>query len=227
MNHQRMRWISLLVAVILPTLALLGCSFLPFAPTPPQPNVMVYDAPVALTIKKDNLLPGTTIAYGGKLPTGSAKVMIAGLAAPKQVADTLDWQGTPVPNIAVKLTTRVVSFDDQALNLAGTAHIEIQGVTVQPGGSPGNAQMEFSAPVTFSLAKSGGIPGSNILYDGAAPEGAKFLGIEGYPYRKTLDSLQYNGRLAPKVFLRLDLRVISFSDTGAAVGGTANIIVEQ
>jgi hypothetical protein len=135
---------------------------LPFVPTSLPPNTLVYEAPVSLTIKTGTLLSGTSIAYQGKTDTGQAKVLIAGLLAPKQVADTVDWQGTPVPNVDLKLTTRVASFDEQALTLAGTARIEISNVTVQPGGAPGTAQLEFNAPVTFSLKKDESIPGTKI-----------------------------------------------------------------
>ena len=232
MNHQpmRSRWHIFLVSAIF-IVMVPGCSGspvpLPFAPTPLPPNTLVYNAPVSLMIKTGTLMPGTSIAYQGKTETGQAKVLIAGLLAPKQVADTVDWQGTPVPNVNVKLTTRVATFDDQAITLAGTAHIEISNVTVQPGGAPGTAQMEFSAPVSFSLKKDELIPATKIVYVGATPNGAQFLGLEGYPYRKQLDSLQSVGRLNPKVFLQLDLRVISFSDTGVALGGTAKITIEQ
>jgi hypothetical protein len=200
---------------------------LPFGPTPLPPNMLVYEAPVSLTIKTGALLSGTSIAYQGKTDSGQAKVLIAGLLAPKQVADTVDWQGTPVPNVDLKLTTRVVTFDEQAITLAGTARIEISNITVQPGGTPGTPQMEFNAPVTFSLKKDELVPGTKIAYAGSAPEGAQFLGLDGYPYRKQFDSLQSNGRLNPKVYLRLDLRVVSFSDTGVVLGGTADIKIEQ
>ncbi len=214
------RWIViLLLAVVLITS---GCSS-----NPPAPNTLVYDAPVSLTIKKDALLPGTSIAYGGKTETGAAKVLLTGMVAPKQTGDSVDWQGTPAPDVAVRLATRVATFDDQSVTLIGTAHIEIKNVSVKPGGSPSAALMEFSAPVSVSLNKNEWIPGSNVTYAGAANEGAQFLGLEGYPYRKPLDSLQYVGRVNPRVFLRLDLRVLNFSDSSVVLGGTANIRIES
>jgi hypothetical protein len=224
---------QILVAGILLVLLLPGCSAIPFlsSSTPVPPNTLVYDAPVSLTIKNGELLPGTTIAYAGKLSTGAAKVLITGLLAPKQVGDTLDWQGSPAPNVAVKLSTRVASFDDNAITLVGligAAHIALSNVAIQPGGTAGTALMEFSAPaVTYSLGKNEAIPGTNVQYAGSSPNGAQFLGVDGYSYRKQGDSLQYVGRLTPKVFLLLDLRVIGYSDTGAVVGGKAEIKIEQ
>ena len=227
----RLFWLVVLASLVF-TMLVSGCSEspipLPFEPTPLPPNMLVYDkTPVSLTIKTGTLLPGTSIAYQGKTETGQAKVLMAGLLAPKQVADTVDWQGTPVPNVNLKLTTRVATFDEQSITLAGTARIEISNVTVQPGGASGTAQLEFKAPVTFSVKHGEFIPGTRLAYAGSTAEGAQFLGLEGYPYRKQLDSLQYAGRLNPKVFLQLDLRVLSYSETGVVLGGTANIKIEQ
>jgi hypothetical protein len=87
--------------------------------------------------------------------------------------------------------------------------------------------MEFSAPVTYTLKKDEFIPGSRITYTGSTANGAQFLGLEGYPYRKQLDSLQSLNRLNPKAFLQLDLRIVSYSETSIVLGGTAKITVEQ
>jgi hypothetical protein len=232
MNHQPMRSLCfVMLATIFFAALASGCSAipfpLPFAPTPLPPNTLVYDAPTTLTIKTGTLLPGTSIAYQGKTETGQAKILIAGLLAPKQLADTVDWQGTPVPNVNVKLTTRVASFDEQAITLAGTARIEISNVTIQPGGASGTTMLEFNSPVTLSLKKDEMIPGTKIVYAGAKPEGAQFLGVDGYPYRQQLDSLQHVGRINPKVFLRLDLRIVNYSESSVALGGTVNIKIEQ
>lgn len=226
----RTRLISLLpILAAMSALILLvsGCESNPLSSNTPPPNTLIYDAPVSLTIKNGSLLPGTSIAYSGKTDTGAAKVLITGLVAPKQNGDSVDWSGTPAPNVAVKLSTRVATFDDQSITLVGTAHIEITNVSIKPGGAPGTVQIEFNAPFSASSNKNESIPGSNVTYVGSTPDGAQFLGVEGYPYRKPLDSLQYVGRLNPKTFLRLDLRVTSFSDTSVLVVGTANIKVEQ
>ena len=219
----RMLFVLFLVALVS-----VGCSGNPFAPsTPLPPNTLTYDAPVSLTIKTDTVLPGTSIAYGGKTTAGAGKVLLAGLVAPKQVGDSVDWQGAPIPDVNVKLSLRVATFSDTSITLIGTSHIEISNVTIQPGGAPGTPLMEFSAPVSLSLNKNDSIPGSNLLYGGSTADGAQFLGLSGYPYRKALDSLQYVGRINPHVFLKLDLRVLSYSDSSVVLGGTATITLES
>ncbi len=228
MLRTRLTFAKMLAAMFALGLTLSGCSLNPLASsTPLPPNTLVYDAPVSLTIKNGTALPGTAIAYGGKTDTGAGQVLIAGLAAPKQTGDTVDWQGSPVSDVTIDLSTRVATFDQQSITLVGTAHIVIKNVSVKPGGSAGTVLMEFNAPVTASLQKNEFIPGSNIAYGGSTAEGAKFLGVDGYPYRKTLDSLQYVGRINSKVFLELNLRVTSYSDTSVLLVGTADIKIES
>ena len=205
-----------------------ACDALPAIPllsgtTQSSSGGLTYEAPVTLTVRNGTVMPGTSIAYGGKTSAGAAKVMFSGLAASKQTGDSVDWQGEPAPNVKVALTTRVVSFDESNLTLFGTAHIEVTHLAVKTGESPSMAPMEFSAPVSYSLAKNATIPGTLITFVGSTSEGARFSGVEGYPYRKTLDSLQYSGQLTPQVFVKLDLRVLNFSETGAVVGGAANV----
>ncbi len=209
---------------------LAGCGLVPTTGTPGTGsvgNTLVYDAPVSLTIRNGNLLPGTSIAFGGKTQTGAARVLISGLIAAKQTGDTLDWQGTPAPNTNVKLTTRIASYDEQAVTLVGTAHIEVSNLVLQPERSPITGTMEFLAPVTYSIGKNLTVPGTSVSYVGPSAQGAQFGGIEGYPYRKELDSLQYIGRLNSRTGLRLDLRVLSYSESNVLVAGTANIRIQS
>jgi hypothetical protein len=224
MDRSLLRYAGLMLTLV----CLSACSALPFLSTAPTPvNRLAYDAPVSLSIKTGSILPGTMIAYTGKNENGAAKILIAGLLAPKQTADTVDWEGTPTPNVLVRLNTRVATYDEQSITLIGTGHVEISNIAIQPGGAPGTALLDFNAPITFSLAKNEIVPGTNLAYAGSTTNGAQFLGVEGYPYRKQLDSLQYVGRLNSKVFLKLDLRVLNFSEDSAVLGGTANVRVEQ
>jgi hypothetical protein len=232
MSHQSIRTIWRVLRLFTLLSAVVGCSGdlpLPVGNATPLPaNSLAFNnAPVSLVIKSGAVLPGTTIAYAGKTETGQAKILLAGQVAPKQMADSVDWQGSPAPNVNVKLSTRVATFDEQSITLIGTANVQITNVTVQAGGAPGTALTEFSVPMTYSLKPKEIIPGTTVSYVGSTADGAQFAGIEGYPYRKTLDSLQYNGRLNTKVYLRLDARVISFTDTGAVLGGSARLFIEQ
>lgn len=207
---------------------LIGCSALPLPGAPTPVNTITYDTPVTFNIKAGSLLPGTSIAYQGKSDTGSAKVMLDGLLAPKQTADSVDWNGTLSTNVTSKLALRVAMFDEQSITLAGTAHIQIVNIDIKPGGTAGKTLIEFLMPVvTYQLDRNKSVPGTNLAYAGSTPDGAQFTGVEGYPYRKQFDSLQYVGHLTPKVYLRLDLRVLNFSDSSVTLAGPARLIVEN
>jgi len=217
------RWLYTLVLFFL-----VGCSALPLPGAPTPVNTLTYDTPVTFNIKTGSLLSGTSIAYQGKTETGSAKVMLSGLPAPKQTADSVDWTGTLSPDVNAKLALRVASFDDQSITLAGTARIEIANIDIKPGGTAGKPLIEFDMPVvTYQLDKNKLVPGTNLAFAGSTPDGAQFIGIEGYPYRKQFDSLQYLGHIAPKVYLRLDLRVLNFSAASVTLAGPARLIVES
>ncbi len=70
MSHLKIAFAALLLCVT-------GCDLIPFALPPSTPGVLpstlVYDAPVNLNVKAGKFAPGTTIAYGGKTPTGAAR----------------------------------------------------------------------------------------------------------------------------------------------------------
>jgi hypothetical protein len=66
-----------------------------------------------------------------------------------------------------------------------------------------------------------------VAFAGSTPDGAQFIGIEGYPYRKQFDSLQYVGHLAPKIYLRLDLRILNFSESSVTLAGPARLRIEN
>ena len=48
-------------------------------------------------------------------------------------------------------------------------------------------------------------------------------GMEEYPYRKTGDSILWEGALRDGVCARLDLRVLQFDDKGLRVGGLVTL----
>ena len=213
---------------IFATFFLTSCDALPFPGAPTPVNTLSYDTPISFNIKAGSILPGTSIAYQGKTETGSAKVLLSGLPAPKQTADSVDWDGVLSPNVKAKLALRVAMFDAQSITLAGAAHIEVTNIDIKPGGSPAKELIEFDLPVvTYQLDKNKLIPGTNVAYAGSTPDGAQFIGIEGYPYRKQFDSLQYVGHVAPKIYLRLDLRILNFSESSVTLAGPGRLRIEN
>ncbi len=192
------------------------------------PRQIKFTGPVTTRIISGESLPGTNIQYLGRTPDDRANVIIGGLAAPKKGGDSLNWSGSPVPFTLVNLRTRVLTYDDGALNLVGTVDVIIQDPKPQPAQSPSSSYvMEFTLPAHHNLVRNQSVPGTTLAYVGKKTEGAQFSGIEGYPYRQQLDSVLWSGFLRDKVFIKADLRVTFYNDTNADLLGTMMIRFEQ
>lgn len=221
-----------LVAIfaVLSALTLVACGGFPPLPsgdTPGSTNQLSYDGAIALTIKNGQTFPGTTIGYQGKTPDGRALMTIMGQAAPKSTADSVSFLGAPIPGTVLNLNTRVGTYDNNAVNLLGTIHVAVDNPAPQAGTVLGNTITAFGIPVQYSVDKGKAIPGSTIQFVGKTDLGAQFTNVEGYPYRQQLDSVIWNGHLRDKVGLRLDLRLLSYSEDSALLVGTAQVQFEK
>lgn len=179
--------------------------------------------PAYVTIKKNERLPFAEISYLGPSPQG-AVVLIKGLKTLKQRGDSLDWKGTLFPGVELELKSRIINFDARALRSLGIFTIKIAEPSPAPGLPPKETFAKFTAITAYRTGKGEEIPGTTLKYRGRDPEGARFEGLEGYPYRKTGDSLIYTGRLKEKVYLVLNVRVLHYDENAVTLGGTAEII---
>lgn len=211
------------------TLAVLGLLLL-FLPTcqrkpPGGPLELLYTAPFETGIKRDSNLPGTGIRYVGLSDKG-AEVLIDDQTAFKQKGDSLDWKGSPMENVDLDLTLRVVWFTEETLYVAGTARVTVRDPTPVVASIPTGAPMKYSnAPVTYRVEKGDCIPGTLVEYVSKAEEGIELSGVEGYPYRKLGDSIVWRGKLREKVFLQLNARVIFIAESFIRVAGTATLLL--
>ena len=187
------------------------------------PVELTYTAPVEISVKAGENLPGTSIRYVGQSEKG-AEVLIAGQHAFKQKGDSLDWKGDPVEGASVDLSMRILWFTEDALHLVGTGKVVVRQPDPQPAFIQTDWPLKFTnAPVTYGVARNEYIPGTTIEYLGKEEEGAHLGGIDGYPYRKGADSILWDGKLREKVYLRLNVRVLYIGENSLRVGGTANI----
>ncbi len=187
------------------------------------PVELTYTAPVEISVKAGENLPGSGIRYVGESEKG-AEVLIAGQRALKQKGDSLDWKGDPVEGASVDLSLRVLWFTEDALTLAGAGKVVVRQPTPQPALIQTDWPLKFTnAPVTYGVARNEYIPGTTIEYLGKEEEGAHLGGIDGYPYRKGADSILWDGKLREKVYLRLNVRVLYIGENSLRVGGTASI----
>jgi hypothetical protein len=227
MHHAR-RIIELLGLTAL--LFLAGCGMLPFnnplnsVPTPSRQ--ISYDGAVTMSIHAGETLPGTGIAYQGRAPDGRAIMSINGLQALKSTADSVNWSGALVLFSLVDLNLRVLTYDDSGMTLAGTIHVVVQEPNPTPAALNPNPTASFTIPVTFTVPRSGVIPGTTVGYVGARPNGAEFSNLDQVPFRERFDSVVWEGYLRERIALRMDVRVVDFNDDRVILGGTARISFE-
>lgn len=189
----------------------------------PRPTQSLsYSGPANFIIKKGEKQPLTEISYLGMGPQG-AEVLIMGQKALKQRGDSLDWEGSPLPSVEFKVRSRIINFDPNAIHTIGFFTLNISEPSLAPAPLPKDAIVKFTAPVIYRVYKGEMVPGTIIKYGGEEAAGAKFEGLEGYPYRKTGDSLVYTGKLKEKVYLVLNVRVLHCDQNTVTLSGTAEI----
>ncbi len=190
------------------------------------PGSLLYKGPTELSVKPGQSFPGTGLQYVG-VTDKMAEVRIDGQRALKKTGDSLDWSGSPSAGVQLDLAMRVLLISEQSLHAGGTVSLEIADVNPQAAAVGSTSETKFTVPVTYAVDKGETIAGTLITYEGRDEErGAKLGGIPDYPYRKTGDSIVWEGKLRDNVSLRLDVRVLLFSESTLRVGGTATIWVD-
>ncbi len=190
-------------------------------------GALTYTGPTEISLKPGETLPGTDIVYVG-LSDSMAEFTIEGQKALKKAGDSLDWKGEPVDGVQLDLGLRLLLLTDQAVHTGGTVKIEVANavLTAQPVDT--ESPIKFGVPVTYGVERGESIPGTLISYEERDEDkGVKLGGVEDYAYRKTGDSIVWEGKLRDNVWLRLDLRVLFSSDTSLHVGGTATVWLER
>lgn len=190
------------------------------------PDSLLYKGPTELSVKPGESFPGTGLQYVG-ITDKMAEMRIDGQRALKKAGDSLDWSGSPSTGVQLDLAMRILLISEQSLHAGGTVSLEIADVNPQAAAVSSASETKFTVPVTYAVDKGETIAGTLIAYEGRDEEkGAKLGGIPDYPYRKTGDSIVWEGRLRDNVSLRLDLRVLLYSESTLRVGGTATIWVD-
>lgn len=184
-----------------------------------------YSGPVEISIQRGEFLPGTGIQYVEETETG-ALVLIDGSQAIKKVGDSLDWEGPMADQVSVEQNLRVVFFTEATLQTAGTAQVIIDSPT--PAAEPANveARVHFKLPIGYDVDKGQAIPGTPITYLGQTEDGAELGNVEGYPYRKIGDSIQWEGKLREGIWLRLNARTALVTEDRLGVVGTADLWIQ-
>lgn len=185
-------------------------------------NRLPYAGPIEVSVDEGAFLPGTNIQYLGQTE-GGAQVSIGGQEAGKKLGDSLDWRGDMVPGVAVDQTLRVALTTDEALHTVGTVRVIVTNPTAEPGPVNQSAPVHYKLPVGYHVQIGQTIPGTTLTYVGKSGDGAELGNIEGYPYRKVGDSITWQGRLRPGLWLELVLRTVLVTDEQLDVVGIADL----
>ena len=143
----------LLLLIVSGVLAVSGCLRRPDE----ELDELRYQAPVTLTIKPGEYVPGTNIRYLG-LTDDRAEFLIEGKKAVKSKGDSLDWRGTPVEGADVDLNLRVAWYDSETVRVIGTAKVIVDRPVPQAVNVPESTLMTYHAPVAYGMAPGALVP---------------------------------------------------------------------
>lgn len=181
-----------------------------------------YTGPVEIGIDEGTFLAGTNIQYLGETSEG-AQVLIEGQRATRRIGDSLKWSGEMAPGVAVDLSLRIIFITRNQLQTAGTVRVTIQGPQPVAEAADTSAAVHYVLPVVYRVDRGSAIPGTTITYEGEEPEGARLGNVDGYPYRRIGDSILWEGKEVPGVWLDLVVRTAIIGEGQLDVVGTADL----
>jgi hypothetical protein len=220
----RIKRITLLLLAIC---ALILGAFIGCGPRSGPDDELVFSGLVEMGAGVGERLPGADIEVV-RISENEAEIHIEGQTARKKPGDSLDWHGALDSHVNLDLALRILWISEDIVQSGGAAKLTIADANPRAASVQSRSEIEYALPITYSVRKGDTIPGTLITYVGRDMEkGAEFAGIEGYPFRKVADSLTWEGQLRDNVWLKLDLRVILFTESTLQAGGVATIWVDQ
>lgn len=211
----------------------------PATPTPePVPmqtedTLTLLEPAYAVSLQPGESVPGTGLTYVGR--SGDAyEVSIDGLTASKRTGDSFYWSGVIAPGVFANYNLRLTTSFFGGLPVGGPVELVIlypqplelnviEGLDVRF--HFGNLILDHKVPVGSS------VPGTTLVYEGVDTQGAgeqgnKFArigGLNGYPYLAVGDSLVWSGKLRDNVFVRYNMRTLSFDEESIHLVGTGDL----
>lgn len=189
-------------------------------------NAMAFTGPTEMRIEIGEFIRGTDIQLNA-IVDGRAQFLFSGLRAERIAGDSLDFDG-PWPNIGgvdYLLRLRVYRVTEEYVRAAGVQRLLIEGI--QPIHQPAMVLQENPLKMTYtgSVAPGDLLKGTTFGYVGQAEQGAEISGIPAgdFPFRKTGDSLRWQGMLRPDLPAQFDLRIVHFGENSVQVAGIVSM----
>ncbi len=213
-------------------LAALACSLPVPAPKPtPTPplaanEIRFTQALYTCYLQKGGTLPGANVQYVDQ-SGDTYQLLIDGQRADKKRLDSLYWKGQPVGGVTLEFNLRILGVFLDQFEASGPVNITIADPAPQAGvAPPGNAELHYTVDlVDFKAAKGANFPGTTVGYAGKTDKGAQLTGVEGYAYRQSGDSIDWEGQVRDNVWIELNLRVSTISDDSLSTVGTGELWV--
>jgi hypothetical protein len=187
-------------------------------------GAIAFQGPVEMVLRAGQKIPGTDIAFVDLASADEARFEINGLAAPRRLGDSLDFDGTwpGISGVTYHLRLRIYRITDGQVRAAGVQRLVVEDVRPQVANVETSSDRHvLRFPHTVTSAAGGEFPGMTLGYRGQDARGATLSGLpEGeYPYRKIGDSIEWAGRLTPNLPVEYHLRLLYYQEASATVGG--------
>lgn len=208
----------------------------PAATTTPIGDMLIFNKvgpTYVANLSPGEKIPGTQMEYIGKTADGGYEVSINGTRSVKRSGDSFIWSGILAPGTHGQFNLRISTDVLGELPVAGSAVITV----LNPQPFPLVAIPEDSSGISFTnilinytIPAGSVIPGTTLTYQGVAQQGgvdvAQISDANGVTsYYAQGDSVVWTGKLRENVFIRYNLRIISYNAEDLLLGGTAELFV--
>ena len=184
-------------------------------------NAIAFAGPTEMRIDIGESIRGTDIQLSG-IVDGRAEFFFAGLRAERIAGDSLDFDGAwpSINGVNYNLRLRVYRVAEGYVRAAGVHRLVVEGI--QPVHQPVMLNEDApKIPYTGSATVGQLMKGTTFGYAGFNEQGAEITGMltGDFPFRKTGDSLRWQGTLRPDLPSVFNLRIVRYSESSVQVAG--------
>ena len=184
-------------------------------------NAIAFAGPTEMRIDIGESIRGTDIQLSG-IVDGRAEFFFAGLRAERIAGDSLDFDGAwpSINGVNYNLRLRVYRVAEGYVRAAGVHRLVVE--EIQPVHQPVMLNEDApKIPYTGSATVGQLMKGTTFGYAGFNEQGAEITGMltGDFPFRKTGDSLRWQGTLRPDLPSVFNLRIVRYSESSVQVAG--------
>ena len=210
-----------------------GSTPVPTATPPGDMLIFNKEATYVVNLTPGEKIPGTQIEYVGRTADGGYEVIINGSHSIKRDGDSLNWSGIIAPGTHGQFNLRIGTDLLGNLPIGGSAVITILNPEPFPLAAIPNDSNGLSFTnilINYTVPTGNTIPGTTLTYTGVTQQGgvdvAQFTGADlQASYHAQGDSVIWAGKLRENVFVRYNLRTITYDANNILLGGTAELFI--